>query len=114
MLDIKNSVKCYWVKKLISSRDWNNWYSLQGTYCKLGSEGVGRGKQVEIGFLVAKQIPYDCVELNDEELRQVDLFRRAKNIRPFPLEEVAIEKPKDEIEKNPEFPPDFVLPPAGF
>ena len=82
---ITGSVESFWVKKLISQREWSNWYSHHNEYCKLEIEGVGIGKKISIGFLVANIIPQDCEPLTDEELRQIDNYRRAHNIYPTPF-----------------------------
>lgn len=80
-------VKAYWVKKRISQRDWSNFYS-HGSYCNLGAEGTGKNRMLKIGFLAADQIPAGCEECNDEELRQIDDYCRAYNIRPRPLDDI--------------------------
>ena len=82
-------VKSFWIKQLISQREWNNYYSKHNTYCKLGIEGTGIGKKISIGFLVANCIPQDqdCQLCTNEELRQIDNYRRANNIMPYPFEE---------------------------
>jgi len=79
-------IKSYWVKKYISNRDWNDYYSRTSSYCYLGEEGVGKNKRVKIGFLVAERIPIGCEECDDKEILQIDDYRRANNIRPFPCE----------------------------
>ena len=79
------TVKSFWVKKYIGQRDWKNFYSQNISYCNLGTEGIGKGKQVKVGFLVANQVPYECEECNDDEIRQIDDYRRNYSIRPFSL-----------------------------
>ena len=70
-----------WIKKLVSRTDWNNHYKYQSSYCFLGKEEKG----VWLGFVVANQIPLNCEECTDDELIQIDNYRRSKNINPFPL-----------------------------
>lgn len=79
-----------WVKKEVPYREWENYYSKNSSYCVLSP-----GKEVIIGFLVAKEIPNDCEECDYYELRQMDNYRRATNIMPFPLEK---EEPQESLE----------------
>jgi len=84
-----NSVKYYWVKKYISEREWNNYYSQISSYYNLGFEGIGKNKRLKIAFIVANRIPVDCIECNEEELLHIDNYRRANNNQPFPLEKIG-------------------------
>jgi len=85
MLKENQKVKAVWVKKMVSQRDWDRFYSQNNVYCYLGEEGVGKGKKIKIGFVVANQVPRDCELLDLDELRQVDNYRKANNIYPRPL-----------------------------
>jgi len=82
------SIEPVFVKKLVSYRDWDRIYSQNNTYCNLGTEGVGKGKKVKIGFLTT-YIPQDCELCTDKELMQIDDYRRAHNIFPTPLEKIS-------------------------
>jgi hypothetical protein len=90
--------KARWVKKLVSKTRWNNWYSKIETYCFLREEF----DKVWIGFLVADEIPDTYKPLTDMESLQVDNYRRAKNIRPFPCGEVESSEPQNRKEAIPE------------
>ncbi|MHA1329582.1 MAG: hypothetical protein ACTSR2_00760 [Candidatus Hodarchaeales archaeon] len=82
-----NTEPFLWVKKLVTPKDWNKYYSLDSSYCYLGLENREGKKFVKIGFVVAERfgIPKGCELLTDEECREVDLYRRNKNIFPTPL-----------------------------
>ena len=77
-----------WVKKLVSKAQWGSWYSRNSSYCKLREDASG----VWVGFLVADDCPNTCEPMGYEELRQVDDYRRANRIAPFPLKEIKVEK----------------------
>lgn len=91
-----------WVKKLISQSQWDNWNSKIETYCFLGKQDGG----VWIGFLTSdpspalnsntksdpNYVPEGCFKMIAEDLFQVDSYRRARNIRPFPLGEIREKK----------------------
>ena len=85
-------VNIYWVKQKIKKGEWNNYFSQTSSYCPLQKDEDG----VWVGFcLVERNNPFgyqqfDYQPCNDEELRQIDLYRRAINIRPFPTEEVSL------------------------
>ncbi len=79
-----------WVTREISDREWKGHYSQLSSYCYLGAVGVGKGKRSKIGFVIGllegDTIPANCMPCTDEDLRQIDDYRVANNIRPFPLE----------------------------
>ena len=77
-----------WVKKRVSNIDWKNWYSKQAFYCFLRKDGSG----VMVGFAVVGGVPMDCFRMSNEELVQVDDYRKAKNIAPRPLKDINIGK----------------------
>lgn len=89
----EKKVYTLWVKKFVSSRDWKNLYSLNSSYCFLKKEEKG----IWVGFMVANpELPNGkllyppgvflkgALPLTDEEALQVDNYRRAMNIGPFP------------------------------
>ena len=86
------TVNPLWVKKCVSQREWSDRYSQDSSYCNLGSDGVGKYKQVKIGFLTANIIPRDCEMMSDEELVVVDNYRKANNIYPRPLQVRSTQK----------------------
>ena len=86
-------MKIFWVKKLVKTKEWENWYSRDDSYTFLNAEGSG----VWIGFLVPHHIPSDCLECEDEEIVQIDQHRRAKNIRPFPLKELSQQENEEQV-----------------
>lgn len=105
------SVKPIWVKKLITQREWDNWYKYNNVYCNLGKvggiqdeEGNIKGGKTKIGFLVAHFPTSDCELLTDEEMRIVDLYRKSVNVGPTPFEE-PFEKyePVKSMEEKPKF-----------
>jgi len=79
-------IKQIWIKKLITVAEWKNHYSQHSAYCFLEKEKNG----IWIGFLVADIIPFNCQECTDEEILQIDNYRRAYNIRPFPNTNVLL------------------------
>jgi hypothetical protein len=84
-----------WVKKWVKRTEWNSYYSHIGTYCPL----VINNKEVLVGFLSAGKVaPKDCQEVTDwNELRSIDIYRRAYNIRPFVMkEDKKVEKEEEE------------------
>ena len=96
-----DSLKIYWVKKFVSVKDYNQHYKYDSSYCFLQKVPL---KGVWIGFLLANHIPTDCSELDMEELRQVDDYRRAYSISPTPFKIVEIIKKDNEIKSNKELP----------
>lgn len=92
------SVETIWVTKDVSRKEWN---ILKGndSYYYLGSEGSSKFGKVKVGFWVAGRpfgkVPKDCSICTDEELRIIDLHRRANKRRPFPLKEVSNKDSKD-------------------
>jgi len=93
------SVPIKWVFKLVTKKEWENYYQWDESYCDLGKvggrkdiDGGIRGGKIKIGFCVADfgSLPKDCQELTDpEELRDLDLYRRAINIKPFLIKEIS-------------------------
>ena len=74
-----------WVKKRVLAKDWTEHYVHLSSYCFLEKESSGK---VWVGFLVANQIPRvpaSCEECNDEDLRKIDMQRRAVNQWPVPM-----------------------------
>jgi len=80
----KIMVEPIWVKKFVSVKEWNNHYKHNSVYCFLRKEAK---KGVWIGFLTTDYVPRDCQLCADEELIQIDDYRRAHNIFPTPLKE---------------------------
>lgn len=89
---IPGGVKSFWVSKMVSLREWTNHYSQNSSYCKFGMTGVGKGKQIGVGFVVAHAIPQGCQLCTDEELMMIDEYRRANNIHPMPFKEIKKEE----------------------
>ena len=94
---LPGSVESFWVKKPVQVKQWNDIYKHDSTYCFLKKTPEG----IWIGFLVANLIPQECEALTDEELLQVDDYRRMYNIYPRPLEDVKKEENKPQ-ESQPE------------
>jgi len=98
--NIKNPSKKYrWYKGLVSSRDWENYFSKISDYCLIGevggtkdSKGKTRGGKRIIAFIAVKNEYdskiFDIRPLTDEEARMVDEYRRGANIYPRPLTEI--------------------------
>jgi hypothetical protein len=78
-----NNIKPIWVKKKVSGKQWNDYYSHLSSYCFLRKEL----NDVVVGFCVANSIPPQCEELTDDELWQVDNYRRIVRQYPLPLKE---------------------------
>ena len=87
-----------WVFDLVTGREWENYYRWDKSYCNLGKigsrkdiNGEVKGGKIKMAFCIADFgfLFKDCQELTDpEELRNLDLYRRALNVRPFPTTEV--------------------------
>ena len=87
-----------WVFKLVTGREWENYYRWDESYCNLGKiggrkdiNGEVKGGKIKMAFCIADFgfLPKDCQELTGpEELRNLDLYRRALNVRPFSTAEV--------------------------
>jgi hypothetical protein len=77
----------FWVKRFIKVKEWNEFYSQVPAYSILDKSKDG----IMVGFLSAGGVPADCGEItDDEELRLIDLARRANNQRPYPFKEVTL------------------------
>lgn len=79
----RKEVETYWVKKCVSNKEWNTYYS-QLNYCPLEKEGEG----IWIGYIIAGYditFPEGVRILTDEELVQVDSFRKSNNLTPLAL-----------------------------
>ena len=79
-----------WVKQLIPIKRWDNYCSNNSTYCflkKIKREGVWAGfcLATEDGK-IPEQKKDKLKSLSLDEMRRVDIYRRANHIRPFPLE----------------------------
>jgi hypothetical protein len=77
-----------WVKKLVENKEWTDKFEKDGGYWMLSKVDGG----VWIGFLttnteslLAKLNNGELELQSDEELRISDLYRRANNMRPYPL-----------------------------
>jgi hypothetical protein len=72
-------VKYGWYKAKVPVTKWNEFYSKTSSYTFLAEDG----KDVWVGFLAVIP-PVDCLEItNLEELRKIDLHRRATSSYPF-------------------------------
>jgi len=89
-------VKTFWVRKMVSSTDWKRYYSQISAYCYLRKEKEG----VAVGFCVANEIPRDCESCTDDEILQIDAYRRTYNIYPRPCEEIINNQQKVGGENN--------------
>jgi len=92
-------VKSLWIKKLVAQREWDSFYKYNASYCNLGkvggakdSEGNTRGGKVKMGFVIVGEVPQSCELCTDEEIMQIDDYRRANNIYPRPLKEIKREE----------------------
>ena len=99
---IKKMGKIYqvWVKKLLSKSEWNACKS-NSSYCFLKKDM----DSVWAGFLIGNPDPHylpdGCFPMLDEELRQVDEYRRSIKVAPYPLEDIGVVKeevPKSSLE----------------
>ena len=77
-------MKPQWLKKTISKREWQNFHSITGTYMKLAESGG----DVLVGFMTAglKDLPRNCYQMNEFELRDFDLFCERENLHPRPFQ----------------------------
>jgi len=97
-------VKAHWVKKEVGSADYKSKYAHHSSYYKLSNFGRGREAGIEVGFVIGlkegEDIPRECVEMSEDELRLVQLDRELKNIFPQPFEVVVSQKTiRDEEDK---------------
>ena len=92
------SVEPLWVTKYVSRKEWNVLKEID-SYCYLSGEDNNKFGKIKVGFLVAgsssSKVPKDCLICTDEELRIIDLHRRANKRRPFPLKEVSNKDSRD-------------------
>lgn len=86
-----------WVKKEINKGERQ--YYNNSSYCSLGND--------YIGFLIVGDIPEDCELCDINDLRQIDIYRRSANIRPFPLEEVKNQESFIDVEEKEEIAREF-------
>jgi len=74
-----------WIIQYIDKLSWNRHYSYNGNYCFLGKQD----NKIKVGYLVAgNDIPQRCEFCSDEDLRQIDSYRRSKRLYPFPFEDI--------------------------
>lgn len=79
------TINSQWVSKLFKRKEWNNLNN--SSYCFLEEEGTGKDRMIRGGFLVAYGIPDNHFPCSDEDLRKIDIYRRSKNIYPFPFKD---------------------------
>jgi hypothetical protein len=80
---MENSVKYSWYKANVPTKQWNEYYSKITGYTFLD----GDKNSTNIGFLSVHP-PQGCLEItNIDELRKIDLHRRAARIYPFVFED---------------------------
>jgi len=92
-----NSVRSYWVKTRVSSREFNTHYLQHPTYTFLEKDKDG----VLLGYCVGNEIPQGCVECNFQDLEKIQYHRRQAGIRPLPLSEKEFKQNKaKEYEKE--------------
>lgn len=80
-----NFTEPYWVKQLVSVRDWNGHYKYISSYCFLDKTKEG----ISIGFC-SSYVPEKCELMIDEEMRRVDIQRRAMNVYPRPFRDIKL------------------------
>lgn len=85
-VDPNNSIEPIWVKKRVSNKEWNNFYSQNSSYCFLRKEE----NMVIVGFLIVGLVSENCDLCDEEELRQIDDYRRSHNIHPKPLKDMHL------------------------
>ena len=75
-----------WVKKLIKNKEWEAeaHYNSSYSFLEKTKEGVWAG--FEIPYFGS--LPPGCFKLSDEELRLVDIDRRATRTYPLPLTQI--------------------------
>ena len=81
-------MKVYWVKKWVTHKEYEQWYSKLPAYCWLERSG----NEIAVGFLATT--PSDgqtLFKLSKEELLKIDNYCRINRITPYPLEEAAPE-----------------------
>ena len=82
-------MKIIWVKKSVDKKDFKEGFYGAPSYCKLNEEG----RSVMVGFEMIKDVYNNFPEnrkmelevCNDDDISVMDNYRRANNIRPFPL-----------------------------
>ena len=79
------STRCVFVKKKVSSSEWNSWYSFH-PYCSFGSNNYG---EVVVGYVIAmpqdRILPVGASQLTDDEIRIYQNWAEANNIYPRPM-----------------------------
>jgi len=82
-----------WVKKIISAKDWNNYYKHNNSYCFLNvveKTEAGKPKTISIGFMVLSDKPNAVKDNNlklvsDDEAILINEYRKSMNVYPLPL-----------------------------
>lgn len=87
-----------WIKKTIKVKEFDEYYQHNNSYCVLRKSKDG----IVIGFMVANpcvngvlkfkagRYPESCAPLTDDEVLQVDAYRRSFNIYPFPCVDIKV------------------------
>lgn len=80
-----------WAVKIIRKQDWDNYYIKDPNYSYLGEVSYNGRRRVLIGFMtfLSEQEIASNPELllpTPEQLKLIDVDRKSKNMRPYPLE----------------------------
>ena len=90
-----DSVRAIFVTKLVTSKEFENYYRNNRSYCHLGTEKVEGAKMVKIGFVVGKEVPEGCVPMRRDELLAYDRYCEAVNMEPRPLSRITKKETED-------------------
>lgn len=85
-----NGVFYRWVVKFVTKKEYNEYYCHNSSYALVDSVRGG----FKIGFLIAgKEMPIDCREPNEFELKKIREWREMFNHLPLPeiKEQVEVE-----------------------
>ncbi len=77
------------IKKTITGEEWNEYYSHNSSYLKLGTSEEGRGRsggRTTVAFCGYDNLPVGCSFLTNGEARLYQLHCEASHIRPTPFD----------------------------
>ncbi len=82
-MDTKQNIRGRWVTKFVTEKEWREYY------CDLSYSPVKKVKGgMRMGFLIAGigdvEIPADCIEASEDDLRVIRRYRESANLSPLP------------------------------
>lgn len=102
------------IKKTVSKKRWDEWYSKSPIYCPLESSEYGMNSSITIGFLTVLEdimgnpvpnrtgiLPTGCEWMTDNEIIKLDDHRKKNNVKPDIYEDFDnYFKDEEDLEKD--------------